>query len=263
MSQMKTLNGYEIVDQAARNTKQNKVLYGESDPSNTLGENGDLYFALNSDRIKNDIIDLIYPIGSIYISINSTNPSILFGGIWEAFGQGRTLIGAGTGNDGSTSLSFTAGGTGGEYKHKLTSSEIPSHSHSFSGTTAANNRSHTHTYTKATGVQGHKLTEAEMPAHTHAVPVPGYYAALSTPNTGFGAFAVVNPPIDKKDGYRTGSVGGNGSHNHGLSTSYTNSGSESQNHTHTFSGTTGSTGSGSSHNNIQPYIVVYMWKRTA
>ena len=35
----------------------------------------------------------------------------------EQFGQGRTLIGQGTGNDGSTSMSFTANSTGGSYKH--------------------------------------------------------------------------------------------------------------------------------------------------
>ena len=242
---------------------QSKVLYGPSAPSDSTGSNGDMYVALESGDFKKDIVDLIYPVGSIYITMNSTNPSTLFGGTWEAFGQGRVLIGAGTGNDGSTSLSFTAGGTGGEYKHALTTSEIPSHTHRFRGTTEANNHSHTHTYVKATGVRGHKLTEAEIPAHTHAVPTPGYYAALSTPNTGFGAFAVVNPPIDKKDGYSTGSIGGSRSHNHELSTSSVASGSESQNHTHTFSGITGNAGSGSSHNNIQPYIVVYMWKRTA
>ena len=250
---------------AARNNlgAQSKVLYGSSAPSDSTGSNGDMYIALESGDFKKDIVDLIYPVGSIYISMNSADPSTLFGGTWEAFGQGRVLIGAGTGDDGSTSLSFTAGGTGGEYKHDLLTGEMPSHTHSFRGTTAANNHSHTHSYTKATGVRGHKLTEAEIPAHTHAVPNPGYYAALSTPNTGFGAFAVVNPPIGKKDGYSTGSIGGNGSHNHELSTSSATSGSESQNHTHTFSGTTGNAGSGSPHNNIQPYIVVYMWKRTA
>ena len=78
---------------------------------------------------RNEIVNLIYPVGSIYISTSSTNPGSLFGGTWQAYGQGRTLIGAGTGNDGSTSMSFTANATGGEYKHKLTLSEAPSHHH--------------------------------------------------------------------------------------------------------------------------------------
>ena len=55
MAQMKKLNGYEIVDETARNTKQNKVLYGESDPSNTLGSNGDIYIATNGVDVINDL----------------------------------------------------------------------------------------------------------------------------------------------------------------------------------------------------------------
>lgn len=67
-----------------------------------------------------------YPVGSVYISISSNfNPNTSFGGTWERFGQGRTLIGEGTGNDGSTSMSFTANSTGGEYKHKLNLQELP------------------------------------------------------------------------------------------------------------------------------------------
>lgn len=78
---------------------------------------------------KSSIVNLIYPVGSIYISTSSTNPGNIFGGKWQAYGQGRTLIGAGTGNDGSTSMSFTSGSTGGKYKHTLTVNEIPSHNH--------------------------------------------------------------------------------------------------------------------------------------
>lgn len=108
---------------------QSKVLYGSSAPSDSTGSNGDIYIALESGDFKKDIVNLIYPVGSIYISMNPTNPSTLFGGTWEAFGQGRVLIGAGTGNDGSTSLSFTTNSIGGEYSHELSISEMPKHSH--------------------------------------------------------------------------------------------------------------------------------------
>lgn len=38
-------------------------------------------------------VDLFYPVGSIYLSVNSTNPSSIFGGTWVAFGAGRVLVG--------------------------------------------------------------------------------------------------------------------------------------------------------------------------
>lgn len=72
----------------------------------------------------------IYPIGSIYISTSNTNPSEFIGGTWESYGEGRTLIGAGTGTDSnSNSITFAANEVGGEYLHTLTTSEIPSHTH--------------------------------------------------------------------------------------------------------------------------------------
>ena len=72
---------------------------------------------------------LLYPIGSIYITYTNQNPGNFLGGTWEQFGQGRTLIGQGTGNDGSTSMSFTAGATIGKYKHTLSHSEIGRHNY--------------------------------------------------------------------------------------------------------------------------------------
>lgn len=62
-----------------------------------------------------DTINSIYPIGSVYISLTETNPGTYLKGTWEQFGQGRTLVGEGSGNDGSTSMSFTANNTGGKY----------------------------------------------------------------------------------------------------------------------------------------------------
>ena len=70
------------------------------------------------------LLSKIYPVGSVYITYNNVNPGTFLGGTWERFGQGRTLVGEGTGNDGSTSMSFTANDTGGEYIHSLLRDEI-------------------------------------------------------------------------------------------------------------------------------------------
>ena len=64
--------------------------------------------------------DIIYPVGSIYISVNSTNPSVYFGGSWEQI-KDRFLLACGT--------TYSNGTTGGEAEHQLTVNEMPSHSH--------------------------------------------------------------------------------------------------------------------------------------
>lgn len=69
---------------------------------------------------SNYILDNVYPIGSIYMSVNSTNPKNLFGGTWEQI-QGRFLFGMNS--------SYPAGSTGGEITHKLTNEEMPAHAH--------------------------------------------------------------------------------------------------------------------------------------
>lgn len=77
--------------------------------------------------IQKVIGKLMNPVGTVVINTTGANPSTYLGGTWEQFAQGRTLVGAGTGNDGSTSMSFSTDSTGGTYKHKLTISEMPSH----------------------------------------------------------------------------------------------------------------------------------------
>lgn len=78
------------------------------------------------------ILDLTYPIGSIYMSIKSTNPSSLFGGTWIVWGSGRVPVGVDT----SDTDFDTVEKTGGEKTHTLTVDEMPSHNHaqSLSGT---------------------------------------------------------------------------------------------------------------------------------
>lgn len=49
----------------------------------------------------------MYPIGSIYLSANSTSPASLFGGTWVQIAQGRTLFGEGTLNNITYTLNST------------------------------------------------------------------------------------------------------------------------------------------------------------
>lgn len=79
-----------------------------------------------------------YPVGSIYLSVNDTNPATLFGGAWERISQGRFLLGAGSNAANSTDYwgsyaagaeNFPAGEMGGEVTHTLTVAEMPSHTH--------------------------------------------------------------------------------------------------------------------------------------
>ena len=72
-------------------------------------------------------LDAVYPVGSIYMSVKSTNPGTLFGGTWVAIAQGRCLVGVNT----SDNDFKTPEKTGGEKTHKLTVAEMPSHSHKY------------------------------------------------------------------------------------------------------------------------------------
>lgn len=89
--------------------------FGSSLPSSL--ESNQLFFQTLG---SNYILDNVYPVGSIYMSVNSTNPTNLFGGTWEQI-QGRFLFGMNS--------SYPAGSTGGEITHALTIDEMPGHNH--------------------------------------------------------------------------------------------------------------------------------------
>lgn len=76
----------------------------------------------------------MFPVGSVYITINDNNPALFIGGTWTRIGQGRTLIGVGTGtDDNSLQEEFQPNESGGEYTHTLSVSEMPAHRHWISG----------------------------------------------------------------------------------------------------------------------------------
>ena len=76
--------------------------------------------AINTKLGQVATLDKVYPVGSIYMSVNNTNPSTLFGGTWEQL-KDRFLLGAGD--------SYSNGAAGGEATHTLTQNEMPVHAH--------------------------------------------------------------------------------------------------------------------------------------
>lgn len=173
-----------------------------------------------------ELFNKIYPVGSIYMSVNSTNPSSLFGGTWVAWGSGRVPVGI---NTSDTSFN-TVEKTGGSKTHAITSSEMPSHTHSIP---------------KLTG------TATSAGAHTHR---------LRRVN-GETDFTTTADFSNRQSGHAPSQVTGDFTWEQ-LSATTTSSGA----HTHTVSttaSTTGSKGSSTAMSLLQPYITCYMWKRTA
>ena len=173
----------------------------------------------------------LYPVGSVYINAtNNTNPGTLLGfGTWVAFGAGRVPVGFDAGN----ALFDTAEETGGS-----ADAIAVAHTHTFSATTGTESAGHTHSGT--TDSAG---------AHTHT-------ATFATSAGGNQYF--FEGRIPGSTGTISDGINSAGAHTHTFST-----GGVSANHTHSVSGTTASTGASGTNANLQPYITVYMWKRTA
>lgn len=91
----------------------------------------------------------VYPVGSVYLSVNNVNPSTLFGGTWTSFGAGRVLMGVpsggsaeATGGSETASISAHTHTTAG---HVLTLNEIPEHNHALLNYNVDGNTSYTFT----------------------------------------------------------------------------------------------------------------------
>lgn len=80
-------------------------------------------------EMERNFLNYLYPVGSIYMSVNSTSPAVLFGGTWSKI-ENRFLLASGDGhapNSTGGSETHTPQGTVGN--HALTLAETPSHYH--------------------------------------------------------------------------------------------------------------------------------------
>lgn len=184
------------------------------------GESEDITDVINRivSNVVNEKVASIYPVGSIYLSTTETNPGTYLGGVWESYGQGRTLIGAGEGTDtNGNRQNFLAGTVGGEYVHTLSIEEMPSHTHIQNG----------HEHNCRAWLAGY--------AGWNERTVSGIYYVQDWTHG-----HILNG--DAKD--YTGNIALS---NMGISSWVT--------------ATNQNTGGSQSHNNVQPYITCYMWKR--
>lgn len=211
---------------AAQNTSTPTAAYGTNDT--TIANTAFVQAALQA----------LHPVGSVYINAsNSTNPASLFGfGTWTAFGAGRVPVGF----DASNSLFDSAEETGGSYNATLVS-------HNHGGASGGQSSDHTHGISLTTSTAGQHNHTGGTYQYLLRPPYPGSLTGNDT--IGSGSEQAVGPG----DG---GVMVDAGNHSHSVSGT---SGGTSNGHTHGIS----TDGSSATNANVQPYITVYMWKRTA
>lgn len=176
------------------------------------------------------------PVGFVFISVVATNPNTLLGyGTWAAFGAGRVLVGLDAGDPAFDTVEET----GGAKTHTLLTTEIPAHTHVQDAHTHTQN-SHNHTQDAHTHTQN---------AHSHTVTSVGSAATGGTTNL-----------TGASDTSSTTATAANATAVNQNATA-TNQAATATNQNAT--ATNQSTGGGGAHNNLQPYIVVYMFKRIA
>lgn len=79
----------------------------------------------NLNAMQRELMELVFPVGSTYITQSNTNPSTILGfGTWVRL-KGKVVLGVDEDDDNLK----TIGATGGEKEHTLTVDEIPSHFH--------------------------------------------------------------------------------------------------------------------------------------
>lgn len=199
--------------------------------------------------------NLVYPVGSIYMSVNNINPSSIFGGTWVAWGKGKVPVGVNTSDTDFSTVEKTGGAksvtlTGAQsglkkHSHSFTQPTVPKHGHSFTQPTISNKSLTGRIILRRVGTDSVAGTSSGVFSYQPK----GYSSEMS--NLGFVS------TMQKSD-----AINFDGSHNHTASggavadkAAFATTGGAVAEHA--------AENATSAHTNLQPYITCYMWKRTA
>ena len=223
--------------------------------------------------LKENFLNLVYPVGSIYWSSNNTNPSTLFGGTWTQI-KDRFILAAGD--------SYSNGATGGAATVTLTVSNMPSHKHSFTPSGTVSSHSHTgpsHTHDLKNGT-------ANVATQT-STSITHYIRSYDDFRGGVKSGGHLDESVDSEkekisitasstskstisgrtEAAGTGNTGDTAPSFSGIAGNTGAAGTGNTGETApSFTGTAGYTdanGSGSSFSILPPYVVKYCWERTA
>ena len=224
-----------LTDKVAGNTNLTNIVQGMAGSVNTaVNTANNAANTAEQIRVEMDAVTAkMYPVGSIYISVNNANPATFFGGSWVAFATGRTLVGVDA-SQGEFNAVEKAGG------HK----DLQSHTHGL------NNHVH------SLGNHTHSV-----PNHTHTMQGAGnHYHYLGINKDAVQKGTSYNKPNNFESGSTSYKSNTTGNHTHTMNSSGTCTTGGNSGNTGGNSGNTTSAGGGNA-GNLQPYITVYMWKR--
>lgn len=174
---------------------------------------------------KTSILNLVYPVGSIYMSVNNVSPQTFLGGTWERWGQGCVPVGVSANANDSDFGKVEQ--QGGERKHQLTKDEMPNHRHQGQYT-------HTNTYTD----------HAQRPTDPPSQSIEVYQGTREVEVQ----YKVVKDNVSTTAFHTSGSGPTNDIfYSEKVRSEYG----------------VADNGGDIPHNNLQPYITCYMWKRMA
>lgn len=203
-----------------------------------------------------DIRKSLYPVGSIYLSTSLTTESQVadvLGGTWEKYGQGKTLVGVDSNDTDYASVNTT----GGEKSVTLSTSNLPNHTHTYTP-------SGSNSYTTSNVTSGNNSANPSVTFSTggYALVVEANQSSSMPDNGGFSAASGSGWWANSKK--NAASIKVSGSHTHTVTAASLKSAIGTIKFTGTASSTTKCTNCSGTAINIQnPYITVYMYKRTA